>query len=421
MRIRSLKHRIGEIFIWAIAICMSNFFGFYQYLPLGSTLYIDDHMFLYVLVVSCLFFVLSLLSGNKVSAIGKRFWGVMVTFTVLILIEIVRSVFRYQQSLLLTIKESSYYVIPIIAFVTFQTMKNKRLDAHTICNILVKVSIISSVVAIAAFILYTFCGINILKLSDDPIHHFRYGTIRFVIGPIMIYLAFIISATRFIKHKYKSLDLWNIALSIIQFVLINKTRTALAYMLMTILIIYILQHKDCITLKLTCRLVLASGICLGILFFNIILQKVNSIIDSEWTIMIRMKAIVFYMEQFVKVPVFGMGFISSNEALPDWVLLRGANGYYYRCDVGLIGLLNEFGVCGVLWVGSFLYIVIRKLKGHTGIYADVVRNIVIYLVISMTSLSFLDSQRTMYLFIIMAISDTYLSRKQNGKLLYERD
>ena len=88
-------------------------------------------------------------------------------------------------------------------------------------------------------------------------------------------------------------------------------------------------------------------------------------LDSDVGINMRFETINFYMQQFYKHPVLGMGFIrSSTTNTTLYGLLYGCGqyaGYFYRDDVGIIGVINERGICGIIWYCSALILMLGQI------------------------------------------------------------
>lgn len=98
-----------------------------------------------------------------------------------------------------------------------------------------------------------------------------------------------------------------------------------------------------------------------------------------------------------------MGFISTKKTLSGWNLLYGDSGIYYRGDVGVIGLLNAYGIVGFIWSCLFLKRIYNSAVDNTT-YSLSLKFIVIYFVISWANLSFMDAERLLYMIIPVMMS-----------------
>lgn len=131
------------------------------------------------------------------------FLGIYGVLLILVLIEIVWTYHQYDQPIMLTLKEAFYYFTPVVGYFAFLQYKDD-IKYEEILEIIVKVSLIVSLVALIAFSIYTFAGINILRLEDSAATNFRNGTIRFSLGSVVASMGVLISVTRILQKKSES-------------------------------------------------------------------------------------------------------------------------------------------------------------------------------------------------------------------------
>ena len=129
---------------------------------------------------------------------------------------------------------------------------------------------------------------------------------------------------------------------------------------------------------------------------------INDYINNDYGLLNRSEAIVFYLNQFIHKPMFGMGYIGTDRSSVTSLLLYGPNGNYYRGDLGVIGLIDEYGIAGLIWTLYFLYGIYCMGK-NTTIYAQIIRFVVFYYVISLVNLSFMDSERLLFVGITILL------------------
>lgn len=399
------KDRMVEVYIWIIFILITNFFGFYKYLPLGDVIYSVDYM-----LISCFLFSCILLFGKLVTHRGKLVKGYFFSYAIILLvfvvIEAIITSTRYHQPVFLTIKEMFYYFAPVVTYFAFCQMK-RYIVVGKVCEILTKVSLIASSIAILAFVSYTYLDVNFLKLSTVGDESFRNGTIRFGVGGLIVYISVVISITRVLQKEYRNIDIYNIVLGLLQIIFVNKSRTMILYFVMVFLIAVIREKKTNKFYKnLVVFALLTVGVCV-FCFLDTILSEVVKYIDDDASLFVRLEAIEFYMEQFKQKPILGMGLLSADRTSNSWRLVSGYNPshFYYREDVGAVGLLNKFGIVGVLWVVCFLRKIWKRVSTKESEQSMICQNIVIFLIVTMISLSFMDYQRVMYIFILLFISE----------------
>ena len=411
------KTKNTSLIIWLIIICMTNFGEFYKYLPLGSAIYSTDYMLLSCFLLSLCLLIFALVNNNGKLKKGEYF--IIVWYlVVLVLVELVVTYVNYHQPIALTIKESFYYLVPATAYLAFVQWK-QMLNIKRFYNILISASIICSTIAIFAFVLYTYMGLNILRLSTSSVSDFRNGTIRFAVGGIVVYVAMTFSIGRLLAREYTKKDIVNICLGTIQLVFINKTRANIMYFIVVVLITILLNKK----VKKTYRALAISGLVISglvaLFTADSISQNVNLFISGDIGVMARIEAIDFYMKQFLDKPLLGMGLLSGNQSANDWQLVSGYNSayYYYRDDVGVVGLINKFGIVGVIWVVYFFSKVAKNLKRANKIsYTSGCKSLLIYMMVSIISLNFMDAQRVMYIFILLICSELCLKNVELDRI-----
>lgn len=404
------KKKEGKYYVGLLAICMTNFFGFYKFLPFGENFYSYDYIHISVCVVSLLFLLYSIVTRKKIRIKGE-FINIYVLLLLLVAVEVLWTYSRYHQPISLTFKEAFYYFVPFLGYFAFLQYK-EDIKFNEVADIFVKASMISSIVALIIFALYTFAGINILQLNDSSRDNFRNGTIRFAIGSIVANIGVVISITRIMQKKVNKLDVYNALLVFLNVWLVDKSRTALLYITMMVFIAVLIGKKANKFWKL---IILISIVVCGVVVFlsyDSISNQVYTYFNADAGIMIRFKTIEFYMKQFREQPILGMGLLSNSKDIAGWQLLYGSAGYFYRDDVGVVGLLNKFGVCGLFWVLVFLKTVIkreRKTKIHE---SEIVRNIVIYCAVTMINLSFMDFQRVFYMMDLMILTEVLITKEK---------
>lgn len=392
-----------RIFIWGIIIIVSNFFGFFQYMPLHNRIYPTSYVSICLTMFCAVFLVVEVIIHGGKLKLGK-YSGLSMGLAALIIVEVILTYHRYHQPIIYTIIEGWFYIVPLVTYLTFCQL-NKRIDSDEFNNILVNAGLICSVIAIIAFCLYSFWEVNILRIPTSNANSFRYGTIRFGVGGIVFILSIIVSLSKIIHKTGSRKDKVNILLGFIHIYFINKTRSLIMYFIMLILVIWILDRVKSTTLKV---LLGTLTIVLGIFTFIVsdgAIPTLAELAKSDISIAVRFREMDFYWSQFTASPIFGMGLLGPNKYLPHAELLFGPQGIYYRDDVGVIGLLNKFGILGIVWCFGLLQKVRKQRQYKTNINTLILRNISVFLMVSIINLGFMDPQRVMYVFFLMCISD----------------
>lgn len=409
-----MKHRQGigaeKTFLVSIILAITGFLGLYTYLPGGMSLYSTDVYFIYIIAFSVFFGVLQILSRGRLNVVSKYLRQGLVLI-LLVFVEIILSLSRYHQSLTLVLKEASYYFVPTLCFLVFLQYKNKK-NIDDYLQLIVKFSLACSICATVYFLLYTYAHIDLVHLSSISASRYRNGTVRFEIGGVILTLGIIISITRLFEKKWTKLDIWNLLFGTYQIIYINKTRSVILYLVITVILSILLQKKVHYAVRTLLIVMIAVLVVYAFLSPGTTESSttIGGIIGIDAGIRMRFRAIEFYLGQFLEHPLFGMGFISASRDVSGWTLLYGNEGRFYRSDVGAVGLINEFGIAGAIWAVSFIILMYKSFKKHNSLCGRVGINTVNYFVVSLINLSFLDNNRIMIIFFLYMLA--YLLDKE---------
>lgn len=400
-RYRALGRAGGwKAYIFLMLLCISGFIGFYRYLPGSSNIYSNDYYYIAAFIVTIAFLLGRALRRGKISIKGI-FVKQGMLLVILMVVEIISTYLIIHQPILLTLKEAFYYIVPVFAYVTL--LQYKEIDDEdfidSIFEMIVTFSLICSTVATIAFLLHTNAGLNILRL-DITADSFRNGTLRFNVGGIVIYLGVFVSITKLLEKEYSGKHFINLLVCAYQIIFIDKTRTVMLYIVVIIAISMLSERKLKRWVKIILWLIIVASI-VGVFFSSdTVSSSLTSYLYSDAGFLMRLRAVEHYMNQFAQYPLLGIGLISSSKDITGWQLLYGTDGMYFRGDVGAIGLLNEFGIAGLLWVICFFSHSFRSLKNSHDFHAQVTKILLWFLLIGMINLSFMDNNRCMYIFFV---------------------
>jgi len=393
----SVMGRLFLSYIYIIFILWSAGFGLFFVLPYFKNLYWLDSLSIFTIIVSLTYFIL-IFANTGVVRFGFHNSSLFWVFFFFIAISFLFSSYKYNQGLAGTIKYAAYYLIPLFSiFVYFQFPKRFR-SFSAVNKAIINVSIIDSTVALVSYFLIVNADINLLNIP----YSLRNGTPRFTIGVEVVLISIFISLNKCFKTKKISpKDACNIILGTLQIIIAGKTRSFLLYYAIAFVFIIALYSN------------FKTKICLYTVFFDLFLvfafnaqYIINSISDyflSDAGISIRFEAISFFMKQFYSKPFFGIGFISSKG--PYSTLLGGANGKFYYDDVGVVGLLAQFGLFGLLWVIVLLATAFLQAKKTNLLISPILKTFVFYLTISSINLLFVDRGKLIYLFMLFVFTD----------------
>ena len=395
----------SKLYLWSIGIISANFFGLYNIVSKYTQIYYSDAIAILLIVVSCIFLLLHL-PGNRLTIPKKRKVDrYAVIFLLWIVVEIFVSYIKYSsfQSIFSTIKESLCFIAPILVFYSLKKIitNSDRLDYFI--DILVKISLICSVLAIISLVVYTKTRINILGLNIDDYSFMRNGRGHFMVGSMVVIPATIFLWCRVITGGYKISNVIILALNIFHVFYIGQTRMYIAILSIVMLLSYLVVSKRSKIVKGI--LVVLLLIILFIIGAQTVSEYVSELVGNN-TVLYRLDGINYYMHQLIQHPVLGMGLIgTSNSSLST--LLYGPLLRYFRTDVGFVGFINCFGIFGGIWYLSYVYYCLRMtLKSRSIISIKLYEYIFsfgIFITLSSINLFPLDGYRLLFFSISMIL------------------
>lgn len=389
---------LDKIYVWGIIIISSNFLGLYQKIAPITQIYFTDMIAIALLCISALYLFLHA-RGIHFVIFKRTHTRLYAQFFLLITImEIFFSYMRYGevQSFVSTIREA---IIPLAIVVTFFSLKRivEREGVEYLIQVMIIIAVICSCVAIIAYVLLDTTGNIFFNLDVNNYSFYRYNKPHFMIGAMIVVPATLFSWILVLNRNREFLTILELVLGLFHIIFIGKTRTLIAFTLITMIIVYTYITKKSKNFKI-------AIICTCVIIFFILqgsmLIETISLLFTDNSVTFRLNAIEFYLAQVVKHPLFGMGFIgSTNEALKT--LLYGPKNQFYRTDVGFVGFINEFGLAGAVWFISLVFYACRVVK--RALKADGLKNdamfawvFLIYIVISSINLFSVDGFRIIY-------------------------
>ena len=394
------------VYLFFLLLCTTQLLGLYVHLPIIGELYSTDFTFLslFLIAVCSLIYTAARTRHLRLSA---RFLPLLGALCFLILLEIVLSYLRLRQPIQLVVKEGYVYLIPPLCFLALlQYPEIRRRDfLPRFMGLVVLFSVLSSLVALCAFTLYSLWGVNLLKVELTR-EMFRYGTLRLRVQGVVVYTGLIISLTRLLHRRARYMDALNLTLGLVNVLFISKTRTAMLYLGLTFFWMAMTEKRVHPLLKLLSFFLLYLLLVAAVALSDRLIPAVRAYMEQDPGIMVRFRAIDHYLAQFRAYPLTGIGFISNSKSIPGWELLYGPRGQYYRSDVGAVGLINEFGLLGLFWVIWFLLSSFRRAGRSSAVLPRVIRSLVVFLTVSMVNLSMMDPGRCMYIFLVCTFLET---------------
>lgn len=394
------------VYLFCLLLCTTQLLGLYVYLPVLGTLYPTDFSFLTLFLTAAVSLTHTALRTRRLR-LSSRFLPLLSALCLLILVEIAVTRYNIRQPLRLIAREGFFYLVPPLCFLALiQYPEIRRADfLPRFMGLIVLFSVLSSLVALCAFTLYSLWGVNLLQVELTR-EMFRYGTLRLRVHGIVLYTGLIISLTRLLRGQAGGMDALNLVLGLINVLFISKTRTVMLYLGLTFFWMMMTEKRVHPLFKLFSLFLIWLAVIAATAVSDRLIPAVREYAERDPGIMVRFRAIDHYMAQFRTYPLTGIGLLSSSKQIPGWELLYGPRGQYYRSDVGAVGLINEFGLLGLFWVIWFLFGSFRRAGRSPLVLPRVVRSLVVYLTISMVNLSMMDPGRCMYIFLVCSFLET---------------
>lgn len=406
---------VDKIYLWGIIIISSNCFGLYQKIEPLTQIYFTDMITIVLLCSSTLYLCLHLRGIRFVLFKSTHTRKFAQTLLLITLAETVLSFVRYGevQSFVSTIRES---IVPLAIVATFFSLKKivERDGIEYLIYVIIITSIICSCIAILAYVLLDTTGNNFFNLDVENYSFYRYNKPHFMIGAMIVVPATLFSWILRLNKNKDYLTVLSLILGLFHIIIIGKTRTLIAFTLITMIIVYIYITKKSKNFKIV--VMVACVFVYLILEKNMLIESI-SVLFTDNSVTFRLNAIEFYLDQVAKHPLFGMGFIGrSNESLKH--LLYGPKNQYYRTDVGFVGFMNEFGLVGAIWfINLVIYAcrVVKRVLKNNGLKNDAMFAWVflIFIVISSINLFSVDPFRIIYLPLILVLLRNLESKDKN--------
>lgn len=397
---KHMKVKVSSLYSFCLVVGMSTFFGMYNYINEG--LYITDQQAIFLICISVAAFICSVAivrrKENNGVACNKSYVLSLALYLLMVITAVFVARFRFGQGWSYTLKESIYYVASITMVVTMCKIYRTRESIEYLKKIIVYAAIVCAFVSYIEAIFLKW-GIDILKLKTYVQE--RNGA-RFEIGTSVIVISIFVSISKIIgcvKRKTFSIYHLNIFLQCINLWFVVKTRSLMACLGIAVVAAILFNRETSLSVKRF--LVALMLLCVAYAYAGNLFSVIIKIIEKDDGIMHRFLTIEYYMQQFRDNPITGTGFLSGNENTSTASILMGPTRNYYRSDVGIVGMMNEFGLIGIVWLLIFLSTTIRQIrflkKKIENEHYVFIFMFAVYLVITCVNLIFTDVQRFMYM------------------------
>lgn len=388
--------RIKEKYLYVYLIVILNFLGL-SYNP--------EQAYNLVRILGVIVLLTALFFSNKKSS--DSFSTFVKFFIGYVVLEIFVSSFHYGTPIDIMFLFSISYAT-ILSYFVFYKIERERL-----VKIVCWMSSITIGILTVQYFIYRYLGIEFLfKFSEIPT---RMEVQRIYIGIYIFPFAFLISLSRIItsinnKTKIPPLYLITAGLTLFDLYFFVMTRSFLILILAVALLIvlFFLRGRKKIYFILSCVILFYAGYALG--FFDKYIEFSKS---EDVSLSTRFAAIDYYYNITINEnPLLGFGFIKiDNNQLKG--ILQGANGEFYREDVGIFGFFNNFGLIGLTWLCLLIYrmtkIVIRKFKDKSLYqYPEFLAILLMFILCELTSINLINYDGiASFVIVLLLLNDHY--------------
>ena len=337
----------------AIVLLVISLFHFFAILRTSNVIYSADLVNVLVIFFTAFFVLFSNghILTNKYINHGYIAW---IFFTLILWgIQIIHSVIAYHKygQTFVQVLSVAYAMLSVFAFFPFSYYQEKVDNIDCLKKVIEYASVIAAVLNIFQVFLYNY-GITFLDLGTLGLANQRNG-LRWGLGQYVVAISLMMSlfdAINLAEHRMQNVLLS--ALYLFDVIYAVKTRSLELYLIITIYFIIFFCLKG-----FNARILL-SIVGVAALLYLVYANVIGSFygeLAQDAGVNIRINAIAFYLKQFIEHPILGMGYIKASTAGTHLLeLLRGplwfgTTRYYFRDDVGFIGLLNENGIIGAIW------------------------------------------------------------------------
>ncbi|WP_236161281.1 O-antigen ligase family protein [Lactobacillus delbrueckii] len=413
---------------WDFKISMSKFViislmvsavGFFAIPRTSSIIYSSDLINVSVLVISVFSFFFS--SGHVLSNKYLKSYQNWMLFTIALWITLVTYstiiYYRYGQTLIQVLSTGYGYLIFGMLFPLAYYQEHLK-DPDYLKKVIVNISLIAAILSIAQVFLYNF-GITLLDIGTVTSDKFRNGTLRFGVGSNLVPFALLITLLDAINYSENRKKNWTFSvIFLIDILYASKTRSLWMYLIVTIylVIIFFVKNKRAKLLLIFIGLIVFAYILFSGVWYNFFFD-----LSTDSGVNMRSNTLNFYWKEFLEHPILGMGYIKGSTATPELLSLLmgplwyGKIRYYYRSDVGFVGLINESGIIGAIWYISIIHVLLKQslylLRKNNKKYIWSIGS-VIYIILCSVNLIYTDSGRFVILMLVVALINHYYLLEQ---------
>ncbi len=274
--------------------------------------------------------------------------------------EVVLSNISYNQGIKSIIVSSNQYIVLGAYFlISYYVVKKSNID--TLEKIILIFVIALSSIFIIQYLIYKFDGNLFLFIDKNrALMSKRFGEIRIYESTYFNIWGFVLAFGIALKRKStnKKIAIVACVVSFIQILLVSKNRMGLLIAILSCIYMILINLGKNRYFKYLIGSIIIVAV-FGMFKVPVLNNFISTINLKDEGIAIRFEAIEYYINQINSNPFFGTGFIQVKENDDSFNFVRGEKGLFYKDDVGVVGIINTFGIIGLIW---YLFLAAKIIK-----------------------------------------------------------
>lgn len=333
---------------------------------------------------------------------GYRKYLMLTIFSVIIL-SMFTTVKYPLQSLQLTLRVLSQYLLVVWAVPIFYCMK-KDDSEYRVLDIACTISVVWCILVLMQSFYYSKTGGSLFSFIDQMNVGIRNDNLRITVGPFANFsIVYCFWNLYFEKIRHKARYVIALIILLLANVFVQQSRMGTIVIAITIVWMILMERNS--TNSIMKKSILITGIILFAILSDFIQNYLVGVFTKyEISVTARTYAYGYFWNVFKKNPIFGFGFLKSSEVYGS--VLHGSLRLAYTDDVGLVGQLAVLGIFSLIIIFG-IYIVLAKqlitIRRKTGQWDCLLVGIYIYLISTSVTLIVFDQQRICLLPIVIAL------------------
>lgn len=403
MNLKIRKFNKFELLFIAYILLEVRFFYLISFGGLDNIFSYKNKLLMAITVVLGFGFIL-FTTKFRIRLTSINIWCILFVFYAIL--EALRNYFSYNLNFNQFFIASHGYITLLLA-VALSSYKGKKDLSKFVINTVLYCSLILSLLFVLQAYIYNSFGMSFLHITEytsfSQIEIRSFG-IRLTAPSTLIVFSTIMS-WGYIMGSQKSwrenkMHLLNFFTGLFYVIYTCQTRVVTAMSILTILLTWGMS-KSGRKYSIFNRIIILVMSIIAIISPNYFADYFDS---STGSVYARLYAYDHFLSAFKSNPLFGIGLLpddKTNSIISE--VLHGKLGYANLTDVGVTGFLAQFGIIGIIFLITFIYLTIRNLKNceikETKYW--MVKASLIYMLVTCTTLSVFDPQRIVILPVII--------------------